>query len=115
MLATAAAIVGVELPNNAGEDSYNVLPALLGGSGDRGPMVHHSGGGAFALRKNNWKIVFGKGEDRVQPSEDEGYLFDLAADPRETTDVWAQHSDVVEELRQLMAAYQTEGRSAPAR
>ena len=30
LMATAAAIVGVTLPANAGEDSYNILPALLG-------------------------------------------------------------------------------------
>jgi len=115
MLATSAAIVGAELPDDAGEDSYNVLPALLGVTTDRGPMVHHSGGGAFSLRKGDWKIVFGKGENRVEPSDGEGYLFDLAADPYETTDVWQDHPQVVAELTKLMADYKTEGRSAPAR
>ena len=35
--ATAAAITDFKLPNNAGEDSFNLLPALLGG---REPCVY---------------------------------------------------------------------------
>ena len=32
LLATAAAITESKIPNNAGEDSFNILPALLGGN-----------------------------------------------------------------------------------
>ena len=118
LLATCAAITGTQLPNRAGEDSFNILPALLGNNSQepvRESVVHHSGRGAFSLRKGKWKIIFGQGEDRVQPSEGEGYLYDLRADPYETTDVWSQYPAIVEELTLLLARYQNEGRSVPLR
>lgn len=45
LMSTCAAIVGAKLPYNAGEDSYNILPALLsktGGKPIREAVVHHS-------------------------------------------------------------------------
>ena len=116
MLATLAAIVGEELPDNAGEDSFNMLPALVGAETDatvRTAIVHHSGRGAFALREGRWKIVFGHGEERVQPLDGVGYLFDLQADPRETTDLWDVHPVLVDELSAKMDGFRNSGRSVP--
>ena len=63
LMATAAAIVGVALPANAGEDSYNILPALLGkrlhGS-LREATVHHSGNGSLAIRQGKWVFIDAK-------------------------------------------------------
>ena len=44
----------VSLPDNAGQDSYSILPALLGTAGDgpvREAIVHHSGDGMFSIRR----------------------------------------------------------------
>ena len=63
-MATVAAIIGDELPNDAAEDSFSMLAALEGRESTgtmRTAIVHHSGGGAFALRDGRWKIVFGRG------------------------------------------------------
>ena len=109
LLATCAAIVGAKLPNNAGEDSFNMLAALCKADTKRPireSIIHHSGGGAFSVRRGRWKIIFGKGK---------GHLYDLHADPCETKDLWSRHPEVVEELTRLMARYKTEGRSAPLR
>jgi len=52
-MATVAALLGTELPSNAGEDSFSLLPVLLGDKLDR-PVreatMHHSGSGKFAIR-----------------------------------------------------------------
>ena len=60
MLATFAAVIGAELPANAGEDSYNVLPAMLGesyaGPIREGLVVHSS------IRQGDWKLIFGDGK-----------------------------------------------------
>ena len=116
LLATAAAIVGEDLPDHSAEDSFSMLPALVTAetvATMRTAIVHHSGRGAFALREGRWKIVFGRGKERVQPREGAGYLFDLEADPRETTDLWGEHPAVVEELSAKMGRLRSSGRSVP--
>lgn len=118
LFATFAAAVGEKLPDDAGEDSFDMLAALEGsesGTAPRPALVHHSGGGAFGLRDGRWKIVFGRGEQVVQPMEGAGYLFDLETDLRETTDLWDEHPLVVERLTTTMRAFLRQGRSVPRR
>ena len=66
LLATVAAQLNVQLPDGAGEDSYNLLPVLRGEKLDR-PLreatVHHSGSGRFAIRKGDWVLIAGPGGD----------------------------------------------------
>ena len=118
LLATIAAIIGEELSDDDAVDSFDMLAALDGTAGAdvmRTAIVHHSGIGAFALRDGRWKIVFGQGEDRVQPTEGTGCLFDIQADPRETKNVWEEHPEVVARLTALMDAYRATGRSVDKR
>jgi len=59
LLATCADILGVELPDNAGEDSVSNLPIWDGSSLDasvREATVHHSFNGSFSIRKGKWKL-----------------------------------------------------------
>jgi arylsulfatase A len=59
-MATVAAILGERLPANAGEDSVNVLPVLLGeklSAPVREATVHHSAQGKFAIRKGDWVLI----------------------------------------------------------
>ena len=115
-MATFAAVVGAQLPEDSGEDSFDMLAALErleAGSSPRPAIVHHSGSGAFGLRDGQWKIVFGRGETVVQPMEGTGYLFDLESDPHETTDLWDAYPLVVQRLTALMEDLQRQGRSAP--
>ena len=118
LMATIAAIIEEELPNDAAEDSFNMLAALDGTAGTapiRTAMVHHSGAGAFALREGTWKIVFGQGEERVRPADGSGYLFDLQADLRETKNLWDEQPEVVERLTALLDRYRAAGRSVEER
>ncbi|MFG0252542.1 MAG: arylsulfatase, partial [Phycisphaerales bacterium JB038] len=64
LMATCAGVLGVALPDDAGEDSVNLLPAMLGktrGAPLREAIVHHSGDGMFAIRQGDWKLILGRG------------------------------------------------------
>ena len=60
IMATCAGILGTELPANASEDSVSLLPVLLGEKLEK-PLhdivIHHSGSGHFAIRKDHWKLL----------------------------------------------------------
>jgi arylsulfatase A-like enzyme len=128
LMATLAAIVGATLPPDAGEDSYNVLPALLGEPRSR-PIreatVHHSDSGKFAIRQGSWVFIDAKsGADSKEPEwfkQERGYqdddfpaeLYDLSRDASERHNLYAEHPEKVKSLKALLEKYKTEGRSAP--
>jgi len=117
MLATVAALCGSPLPNGAGPDSVNQLPALLQQKDDiaqRSALVTASYGGFLTIRDDNWKAVFGtkwtgghpnapyggkppKGTPPDDPAN--GQLFNIAEDPFEQKDLWESRPDVVKKLR----------------
>ena len=123
LMGTAAAITGVKLPNGAGEDSYNLLPALLGHKGKpiREAIVHHSSLGMFSIRQGEWKLELGLGSggfsapQRVDPKPGgpQGQLYNLGKDPTEADNVWQQHPEVVARLTALLERYQRQGYSRP--
>jgi arylsulfatase A-like enzyme len=130
LMATAAAIVGVTLPANAGEDSYNILPALLGEKLDkplREATVHHSGNGSLAIRQGNWVFIDAKtGGARKEPEwfqRERGYrdtpnnfpgvLYDLSRDLAERRNLYGEHPEVVKRLKALLEKYKRDGRSTP--
>jgi arylsulfatase A len=123
LLATTAAIVGQKLPpaDKGAEDSVNILPALLGEQTKaplRADMVIHSNDGVFAIRKGPWKWIEGVPVKQISPAlrkahatEFQRQLFNLKDDPKETTDVSAQHPEVVAELEALLNRYRDRGYS----
>ena len=120
MLATFAALSGQELAPEAGPDSFNVLPALLGGKLDGSrphPRVMQSGGasGMLAIREGQWKLIDGQGgggyRDGTGKPGEPPQLYNLSEDLGEETDVYAQHPDVAARLRQLLHKIKAEGRS----
>ncbi len=114
LLATTAAIVGAELPNGAGEDSRNILPALLAekpAKPVRDFAVHHSLWGVFAIRKGPWKMIphrgsggftFPKELDVAKVGGPTGQLYNLQDDPSETVNLWEKHPEVVAQLKTLL-------------
>ncbi|MDE0623771.1 MAG: arylsulfatase [Bryobacterales bacterium] len=70
LMATLAAYFGSDLPENAAEDSVNLLPVLRGEAYSR-PLreatVHHSVAGMFALRQGDWKLVEGDTDGDFRP------------------------------------------------
>jgi arylsulfatase A-like enzyme len=125
LMATCAAILDKSLPDNAGEDSYNILPALLGEPYDkpiRKATVHHSIDGSFAIRQGKWKLeLCGGSGGWSQPGNKlakemgmpEIQLYDLSTDPKEENNLQEQYPGVVEDLSSLLQKYMEEGRSTP--
>jgi arylsulfatase A-like enzyme len=122
LMATSAAIFGATLPHDAGEDSYNILPALLGTPHPtpiREATVHHALIGMFAIRQGEWKLILGRGSGGFtlpqyfppKAGEPEGQLFNLRDDPEETKDLYTQRPDVVKRLSGLLEKYRETGRS----
>lgn len=120
LMATCAAILGVELPDDAGEDSYNILPALLGRELDkpiREAVVHHSGNGMFAIRQGKWKLILGRGSGgwsgKGKKTDPPVQLYNMQQDTSEKRNLCAEHPEVVERLTKLLEKYKKEGRSRP--
>lgn len=123
LLATCAAILEKSLPISAGEDSYNILPALQGEQYDkpiREATVHHSIDGSFAIRQGKWKLEIcagsgGWSKPGNSMAKDMGLpeiqLYDLSADPKEENNLYNQYPGVVEDLSSLLQKYRDEGRS----
>lgn len=114
LLATCAAIVGKPLPDGAGEDSRNILPALLEETPDepvREFAVHHSLWGVFAIRKGPWKMIPHRGSggfsvprelDATKEGGPPGQLYRLDEDPAETRNQWEEEPEIVAELGALL-------------
>ncbi len=105
LMATSAEIIGVKLPDNAGEDSVSILPDLLGTA--KGPVreatIHQSFKGDLAIRQGFWKLIFLKSGARE--------LYDLQADIGEKKNLAESNPEVVERLTTLMKKYIADGRS----
>ena len=118
VFATVAEIVGKELPNNAAEDSFSLLPLLRGKpwARPRAAVTHHSVKGMFAIRDGRWKLVAGNGsggrEDPIgQPFERPYQLFDIASDPSEQLNVYDQHPTVAQRLERELERIRSWDRS----
>lgn len=115
--ATMAAVIDAPLPAGAAGDSYNVLPAFERhvDAPIREALVHHSVQGMFSIRQGKWKYIEGKGSGGWsgpgKESDPPGQLYDMAADPNETANLYTAHPDVVETLQALLDKYRDEGRS----
>jgi arylsulfatase A-like enzyme len=131
LMATVASLLEIKLPADAGVDSVNILPALLGEKRNaplREATVHHSGQGKFAIRRGDWVLIFAasgddngkrgepawfKEERGYKPHVDAGELFNLAKDPTQKHNVFSTEGAKVDELTALMRRYVVEGRSTP--
>ena len=118
--ATSAAILGETIPENVGEDSYNVLPALLDEnykSPIREAVVHHSIQGVFAIRQGEWKLIEGKGsggwskDGMDDPAP--GQLYNIVEDPGEKINLYQKRPEIVQQLSALLKKYRKEKRSRP--
>jgi len=105
VLATIADAVGVEVPAGAAEDSFSFLPYALGAkpATPRPPVIQQSGGGHFAIRDGDWKLVLSNGSGgRERPSgrafAKPYFLANIAEDPGETTNRVDEHPDIAARL-----------------
>jgi arylsulfatase A-like enzyme len=131
-MSTIAAITGVSLPENAAEDSFNLLPAWLGE--DKSPIRPYlleqafSGVRTLSIRNGQWKYLDhpGSGGNHYEsdPSlkpfmladavpDAPGQLYNLETDPGETKNLYAARPEIVKELKTLLEQSKTSGRSRP--
>ena len=133
VMATAAAIVDVDLPHDSAQDSFSMVPALMGIDGGvqiRPYILQQGFGGAryLAIRKGKWKYLAHKGSGGNNYAKHKqlkqyalpelspdalGQLYDLETDPGERTNLSLEYPEVVKELSELLKKSKADGRSVP--
>jgi arylsulfatase A-like enzyme len=119
-MATCSDLLNTSLQNNAGQDSYSLLPLLTQSKKtayQRTSTVHHSIDGYFAIRKGDWKLAFCRGSGGWSaPTENQAskinmpalQLYNLKEDPSEQNNVYAKYPEMVrtltEELEKIKAS-----------
>jgi arylsulfatase A len=122
--ATIADIIGAGIPEYAGEDSYSLYPVLVSEDYDRdlrGPVIHHSFTGHFAIREGKWKLNMFRGSGGslkpviMEPEDGEAIyeLYDMDNDPGEIVNLYFEHPEIVERLTGEITRIIKEGRSTP--
>ncbi len=116
ILATCAELTGQPLAPDAGPDSFSFLPVLKGAeSAPRPPAVMRSGRGHMTIRSGDWKLIDRPGSGGFSPKEGEpgktGQLYNLAQDPAETTNRYADEPEIVARLKAEMKRIVDAGRS----
>ncbi|HYW94911.1 MAG TPA: sulfatase-like hydrolase/transferase, partial [Bacteroidales bacterium] len=124
-LATIADIIGTELPDNAGEDSYSLMPLISenaqGEYRSERAVIHHSVSGHFAIRKGKWKLNLFRGSGGslkpkfIIPGEGEApfELYNMEIDQGETANLYFEYPEIVEELKSEFIKIIKSGRSTP--
>lgn len=125
-MATCAELMQLELPVHAAEDSFSMLPLMLGLGKQhdqpvRDAIISHSIRGMFSIRQGRWKYIEGrhsggfhwKEELQREPGGPEGQLYDMENDPEEKENVYESRCDMVEHLQQMLDQARDSGRTRP--
>ncbi len=129
VMATLAAVVGADLPDDQAEDSHDMLPVLKGAEkAVRETHVHNTWANGYAIRRGDWVLVnvpkvAGRGgqvdrkwaKKHGYPVEKAkvGMLYHLKEDIGQKHDVSAEHPELVEEMTELLKKLRKQGYSAP--
>lgn len=120
MHATISAVVDhpVTSDDHIAEDSFNVLPAILGkslGKPIRPSIIFHSPNGNFAIRRGPWKYIEGIASPTLKkvPRRDEltAQLYNLDNDPAEQNNLIGEHPLIADELAELLDQQRDDGRT----
>ncbi|WP_404309333.1 sulfatase family protein [Neorhodopirellula lusitana] len=117
-----ATLVGQAIPQDACLDSLDVKDALLGDPNAKGrtSLVQQDNGssGRYGFRKGKWKVVlypqkksYKSKADHSRTPKKEWTLYNLDQDPNETTDVSADHPDILEKMKQDFQEIMDAGRT----
>lgn len=102
LFATVAELLGVPIPDNAGEDSVSLLPLLRGSATSvRQHAISCGVNGTQALRDGPWKLI-------CLPKPQ---LYHLGADLGEKSDLAEKHPERVRDMLALRERFITEGRT----
>ncbi|MCE9610667.1 MAG: arylsulfatase [Chthoniobacter sp.] len=117
LMATSAEVVGAQLPDNAGEDSFSILSLLKQPERPvREAVVHHSISGVFALRSGAAKLIFGTGSGGWSAGgKDKSpvQLYDMAKDLGELQNTQETSRADLARLTGFMEKIIADGRSTP--
>ncbi len=119
LLATCADILGATLPENAGVDSFSILPVLRGKETLAAPphpfVIHHSIKGCFAIRRGDWKFIAAKGSGGWSKGDDgrPSQLYNMADDRKETNNLVAENPGMAADLTKLLETAVANGRTTP--
>lgn len=112
LMATFSAVQGRTLPEDAAEDSVNLLPLFQGNR--RGPiresLVNHDVKGNFAYREGPWKLIVFRGNDAEAARFE---LYNLETDPAEAHDLSQQEAPRVKSMLGNLQNTVDRGRSTP--
>ena len=125
MMATFASASGKPLPDGVGEDSYDLLPLLLGRAPTppdrplREATIMESSQGVLAIRRGNWKLIphLGSGgftiPANITPTAagPKGQLYNLADDPTESKNRYLEEPQLVRQLTDLLTRYKQSPRT----
>jgi arylsulfatase A-like enzyme len=130
VMATIAAIIDTKLPDNAAEDSFNLLPALRGEATTpiRPYLLTQAFAGArtLSIRRGSWKYLDhpGSGGNRYEnhpglkpfilpdtAPDAPGQLYNLGTDPGEKRNLYFAQPQIVQELKTLLDQSKASGRS----
>ena len=125
MLATFAAVADAKLPPNAGPDSFNILPVLLGEQPEakpiRGPLVIPARRGMMSIRSGHWKLITGLGSGgfskpnyiKPAPGGPKGQLYHLGKDLEETKNLYTEKPEIVKSLQNKLAQILNQTKTRP--
>ncbi|MFK8111713.1 MAG: arylsulfatase [Rubripirellula sp.] len=127
IMATLANHLEFELPDNAAEDSHDLMPLLMGQDDNvRTTHIHNTRTDHYAIRAGKWLLIDGKNgyvsgrnakwekkhgyaNDDAEPVE----LYNLAEDLGQRKNLASQHTKKVSEMQQLLKTIRSQGYSAP--
>ena len=120
MLASLASLVGHKLAADAGPDSFNVLPALLGEKQAKGRdhlVVQNNGPGILALRQADWMLIQ-KGEPAAGRKKQKGNaadveLYNLRTDLIENVDLAGQEAQRVQAMTETLEKFRAAEHTRP--
>lgn len=105
---TLANLAGAEVPKDRIIDGLDFSEMLLGRAeaGPRDTFFYYLSNSLNAVRRGTWKLHVNQGGRPWQNEKDQSLrdLYDLQADPGETTNLYDQHPEIVEQLQGLLDA-----------
>lgn len=122
-LATCADLLGMELPEDAGPDSFSMLPHLLSSPDKqtaRDTLITDSMMGVLALYEGPWKYIPEQGHGGFYsvdpgpppgPDEPPGQLYHLEDDIGETRNLYTDHPEIVARMDKKLQELVKSGRS----
>ncbi|MCW3091685.1 MAG: sulfatase [Ferruginibacter sp.] len=113
LMATCADLTGNHSTVFDTEDSYSILPVLLGKStqiAEQPAIVNISSKGFYDIRKGPWKLITNLGSGgftvpvNIEPAmgQPAGQLYNLETDIHEDNNLYSQHPEKVKELTELL-------------